>query len=278
MEGSPLGRTRQRFAARVGISGMNTLVVGAGRMGRWFGACLAPDHDIAFADTDVEAAADAADAVGGRTALLEGEGQFDAVCLAVPISAVESAVESHAVRADRAILDISGVMEGPIAAMREAAPDRERASLHPLFAPSNEPGNVACVVEDGGPAVATIREAIAARGNHVFETTAEKHDRSMSTVQARAHAAVFAYALAREDVREEFHTPLSGPLTELVEQVTENTPRVYAEIQSSFPGAEAVAEAARRVAEAAEDPEAFADLYAEAGRELGGESESGSDR
>jgi prephenate dehydrogenase len=89
----------------------------------------------------------------------------------------------------------------------------------------------------------------------------------MSTVQARAHAAVFAYALAREDVREEFHTPLSGPLSELVDQVTENTPRVYAEIQSSFPGADAVAEAARRVAEAAEDPEAFADLYAEAGRD-----------
>jgi prephenate dehydrogenase len=245
---------------------MNTLVVGAGTMGRWFGECLAADHDVAFADTDVGVAADAADAVGGRTALLDGEERFDVVCLAVPISAVESAIERNAPRADRAVLDVSGVMRGPVEAMRAAAPDCERASLHPLFAPSNEPGNVAWVSEEDGPTLTAVREAIAARGNHVFDTTPEEHDRAMSTVHARAHAAVFAYALAREEVREEFHTPLSGPLSDLVDQVTENTPRVYAEIQSSFPGADAVAEAARRVAEAAEDPAAFADLYAEAGR------------
>lgn len=257
---------------------MKTLVVGAGTMGRWFGECLAADHDVAFADTDVEVAADAAKAVGGRTALLDGEERFDLVCLAVPISVVESAIERNAVRADRAVVDVSGVMAGPIAAMATAAPDCERASLHPLFAPSNEPGNVAWVVDEGGPVVASVREAIAGRDNHVFDTTAEEHDRAMSTVQARAHAAVLAYALAREDVREEFHTPLSGPLTELVEQVTENTPRVYAEIQGSFPGAEAVAEAARRVADVADDPEAFADLYAEAGRELEEAPDPGTDR
>lgn len=246
---------------------MQTLVVGAGTMGRWFGECLAADHDVAFADTDLEVAADAADAVGGRTALLDGEEQFDVVCLAVPISVVESAIDRNASRAERAVLDVSGVMEGPVEAMRAAAPDCELASLHPLFAPANEPGNVAWVAEEDGPAVRAIREAIAARGNHVFDTTAAEHDRAMSTVQARAHAAVFAYALAREDVREEFHTPLSGPLADLVDQMTENTPRVYAEIQSSFPGAEAVAEAARRVADVADDPEAFAELYAEAGAE-----------
>jgi prephenate dehydrogenase len=255
---------------------MDVLVVGSGTMGRWFGACLAPDHHIAFADTDPDAAADAGNELGpaADTAPLDGDDRYDVVCLAVPISAVTAAIADHAPRAERAVLDVSGVMEAPVRAMREAAPDVERASLHPLFAPSNEPGNVALVVEDGGPAVKAVHEAVAARDNHVFETTAEEHDRAMSTVQARAHAAVLAYALAREDVREEFHTPLSGPLTELVEQVTDNRPRVYAEIQESFPGADAVAEAARHVAEAAEDPEAFADLYAEVSRDPASEDGS----
>jgi len=48
--------------------------------------------------------------------------------------------------------------------------------------------------------------------------------------------------------------------------VTGGTPRVYREIQETFEGAERVAEAARRVADA--EGEAFDDLYHEArGRE-----------
>jgi prephenate dehydrogenase len=254
---------------------MNTLVVGAGTMGRWFGECLAGDHTITFADTSSEAAATAAAAIGGRTTGVQDEESFDLVCLAVPISTIESAITNQAPRATRAILDVSGVMAGPVRTMREVAPDRERVSIHPLFAPSNEPGNVAMVVESGGPCVTNVCEALEARDNHLFETSPEEHDRAMSTVQARAHAAVLAYALAREDIPTEFHTPLSGPLTDLVEQVTENTPRVYAEIQGSFPGAEMVAEAAQQIAEAADDPTAFAQLYTKASRLSAGRAESG---
>jgi prephenate dehydrogenase len=256
---------------------MNTLVVGAGTMGRWFGKCLAGDHEVSFADTSSKAAAAAAAAVGGQTTGVHDEEPFELVCLAVPISVIESVIERQAPRATRAIMDVSGVMAGPVKTMQEVAPDRERVSLHPLFAPSNEPGNVALVVESGGPCVASVRAALEARENHVFETTPEEHDRAMSTVQTRAHAAVLAYALAREDIPGEFHTPLSGPLTELVEQITENTPRVYAEIQGTFPGAEMVAEAAQQIAEVADDPEAFAQLYAKASRSSAGRRNQGDD-
>ena len=44
---------------------MDTLVVGAGAMGRWFGGCLADADEgtVAFADRDPAVAADAADAI-----------------------------------------------------------------------------------------------------------------------------------------------------------------------------------------------------------------------
>jgi prephenate dehydrogenase len=159
--------------------------------------------------------------------------------------------------------DVSGVMRGPVAAMREALPDRERLSMHPLFAASNAPGNVAVVADAPGPVTDAIREDVAAAGNHTFETTAEEHDAAMETVQAGAHAAVLAYALAAADVPEEFATPVSAAMDDLVGTVTGGTPHVYREIQETFDGADAVAEAARRIADA--DGETFEDLYREAG-------------
>lgn len=245
---------------------MKLLIVGAGEMGRWTADTLAaaPDVDVgvAFADADADAAREAAAARDARAVPRDTDERFDAVCLAVPISAVEAAAERHAGSAERAVFDVAGAMAEPLAAMRERAPDRERASLHPLFAPARGPGNVAFVPDAAGPVIESVREAVAAAGNRVFETTAAEHDEAMESVQAGAHAAVLAYALATDDVRGEFATPVSAALDELAATVSGGTPRVYAEIQRTFGGgADAVADAAARVADA--DDDAFEALYRE---------------
>jgi prephenate dehydrogenase len=245
---------------------MDVLVVGAGAMGRWLASTL--DADVAFADADPEAATAAAAAVDGRAVPLDGEGgdpaeRFDIVALAVPVGAVEAAAESQADRAREAVVDVTGVMEPAVAALRSAAPDRERLSLHPLFAPDHAPGRIAAVPDATGATTDAIRDRLEAAGNAVFETTPAEHDRAMETVQAGAHAAVLAFALAAEDVRPAFHTPVSGSLAALAGRVTRGEPDVYADVQATFDGAEAVAAAARRIADA--DPEAFRELYAEAG-------------
>ena len=244
---------------------MKLLVVGAGTVGRWFAGTVAAertaDREIAFADADPDAAAAAADAIGGRTIGLDADERFDAVCLAVPIPAIEGSIAGHATKADRAVLDVTGVMAAPVATMAEHAPDRERVSLHPLFAPANAPGTVAVVADAPGPVTDEIRAALGVE-NDLFETSPDEHDEAMATVQARTHAAVLAYALAAEDVREEFHTPISGPLADLAEQVLSGSPHVYGEIQAAFDGAGAVAAAAERIADA--DGEEFERLYREA--------------
>lgn len=242
---------------------MKTLVVGAGEMGRWAARTLRPVADrVALADTNPQAAMDAAEAVvDGRVVPLDTDESFDCVLLAVPIPAVADAVAEYADNVtEGAIVDVSGVMTTPLKAMAAYAHD-EYASFHPLFAPPRAPGRIAYVPGEAGSVVETVRSRFAETGNEVFETTAAEHDAAMESVQVGAHTAVLAYALAAGDVDERFHTPVSEPLAELAETVTAGEPRVYADIREAFEGADAVADAARALADA--DRGRFAALFEE---------------
>ncbi|ADB60312.1 Prephenate dehydrogenase [Haloterrigena turkmenica DSM 5511] len=241
---------------------MDVLIVGAGAMGTWLGRAV--DASVTFADVDADAAAAAADAVGddADTAALEGTDSYDVVCIAVPMTHAVDAIADHADRAEAAIVDVSGVMGPPLEAMATHAPDVERASLHPLFAPERAPGSIAVVRDETGPTIDALLETLERRGNDLVETTATEHDDAMETVQAATHAAVLSFALATEPVPDGFETPIYEGLETLAEQMTEGTPRVYADIQEVFDGADAIADAAATVADA--DREELESLYQEA--------------
>lgn len=243
---------------------MQLLVVGAGEMGRWFARHSGADS-VAFADRDPDAASEAAaEREDARSVPLDTDERFEVVCLAVPMTAVPDAIAEHADKATEAVVDVSGEMRDSVAALAEHAAERERASFHPLFSASNAPGNVPVVVDCDGPIIEGIRDTLSAAGNDVFETTPEEHDRAMETVQAKAHTAVLAYALAADDVDPRFHTTLSAPLEDLVEQMVGGTPEVYAEIQERFAGREEIAAAARDLADA--DRDTFVDRYKDASK------------
>lgn len=253
---------------------MDVLVVGAGDVGRWVGA--AADAPVAFADVDDRRAEAAAEAVEGRARAvpLDGEEGFDVVAVAVPLGVATAAIERHAPRAERAVVDFTGEMAGPLAAMAGAAPDAERASFHPLFAPEHAPGRVAVSEGVAGPATEQVGDWLAAAGNDLVDVDADTHDDAMATIQGRAHAAVLAFALAADDVPEELATPVYEDLHALAERVTSGNARVYGDIQAAFGGAGEVAAAAERIAEAVAsdrladdvDAESFAEVYDDAGR------------
>ncbi len=248
---------------------MDCLVVGAGAMGRWFARTV--DASVTFVDRDPEAAVAAADACDGAVADPGDAPDADLVCVAVPIPAGPDVVRSYADSADRALADVTGAMADPLAAMREAAPDLAHLSLHPLFAPERSPGRIAAVGDADHEVVDRVVVDLAAAGNDLLWTTAAEHDAAMESVQAAAHAAVLAYALAVEDVPEPFHTPVSARLAEAVDFVTGGDARVYADVQAAFDGADPVASAAADLAAA--DRERFTDLYDRASEGWGGTSE-----
>lgn len=246
---------------------MELLVVGAGAMGRWLARALRedgpPSLQLSVLDVDSEAAREAAETLDAEAVDPGTDETFEAVCIAVPIPAAEEVIATYGGQAERAIFDVTGTMAEPVAAIRRHAPNRERVSLHPLFAPANEPGNVAVVADAPGPSTDRIRDALATRGNDLFETTPAEHDDAMETVQARTHTAVLAYALAAESVPDRFQTPVSAGIEELVAQVAGGEADVYADVQAAFEGAEDVASAADQIAGA--DRETFQRLYDEAG-------------
>ncbi len=261
---------------------MRTLVVGAGEIGQWFADVLLRKTETAvvFADVDRATARQAAQRVGGDvmtpTADPESTEGYDLVTVAVPIPAIEETIREYAsfVARGGAMVDLAGVMEKPLSVMRERFSDANTAggdspeygSFHPLFAPPRAPGRIAYVAGQTGPQVEKVRDTLAAEGNEVFQTTAAEHDRAMETVQAGAHAAVLAYALAAEDVDPAFETPVSRRLGSLAATVTEGDPSTYADIQATFDGADRVAMAAQSVASSEADR--FRELFEQARQQV----------
>jgi prephenate dehydrogenase len=252
---------------------MEVLVVGAGSMGRWVADLLVTalstgEFDstptVSFYDENTTVAEQAATETDGQAvaSLSESPDEFyDVVAVAVPIPAATDAIAEHTPHARRAIFDVTGVMAGPVDALESQTTDQEWASVHPLFAPENEPGNVPVVTGTSGEILAAVWETLEQRGNTVFETTPTEHDEMMETVQARAHATILAYGLAGESVPERFQTAVSKHLDALVAQVAGGDPRVYADIQTAFDGTEDIATMAQRLADANRDE--FDALYRE---------------
>lgn len=232
---------------------MDVLVVGAGDVGRWF-ASLA-DAPVSFTDVDAERAEAAAAAYDGRANAvpLDTDASFGLVVVAVPMGVAVDAIEQHASCAERAVVDFTGEMTTPLAAMAKAAPARERVSFHPLFAPEHAPGRIAVSESAPGPATDHVRGWLEATGNTLVEVPPAEHDDAMETIQGSAHTAVLAFALAADDVPAELSTPVYRDLVDLAERVTGGNPRVYADIQAAFDGSGAVAAAASRLADADRD-------------------------
>jgi len=80
---------------------MDILVVGAGEIGRWIADTVLADESpidatVAFTDRDPAVADDAAAGRDAEAILVDSDTTHDAVCLAVPMSAVPAAVEAYA--------------------------------------------------------------------------------------------------------------------------------------------------------------------------------------
>ncbi len=241
---------------------MRLLIVGAGEMGRWFGDFAGGWMTVAFTDVDEDAAQVAADELEAVALDPEEVVSFPVVCTAVPLGETADAIAEFAPVAERALIDLSGSMLEPMDAMRAHAQHCERISLHPLFAPENAPGNVPVVWDNPGQITTALLERLTNAGYEPFETTPSEHDRAMETVQAKVHAAVLGFALAGEPVDDDFHTPVSAGMSDLLDHVLAGNPEVYAHIQDRYAGATEVADAAARIANA--DIDEFAELYREA--------------
>tara|TARA_A100001037_G_C15148859_1_gene637874 strand:- start:839 stop:1570 length:732 start_codon:yes stop_codon:yes gene_type:complete len=239
---------------------MKLLIVGAGSMGRWFASSV--DAEITFLDVRSEIAQIAANEMGAKMSEIDTVELFDVVCIAVPIPNVVEAISTYSKNATEVICDITGVMKTPIEAMKQYGNDIGRMSLHPLFGPENYPGRIASVMDENRPMAKKIIEDLEGAGNTLFTTTAEEHDEVMRTVQGMAHAAILSFALASQEVPNEFGTPIFDGLRELVKDMTNGNARVYSDIQEVFGGSTEIMKAAEKISSS--NWEEFKRIYDEA--------------
>lgn len=210
------------------------LIGGAGVMGQWFKRLfesqglkvLVADLDTPLTSQEVAQAADLA-----------------ILCVPIPeVAKVAREVAPH-LKPEAALVDITSVKQGPMAAMLAAFPG-EVVGTHPLFGPGEESINGRTVVLCPGRGERWfhwLKDFFIQVGARVKVTTAKEHDRLMSVVQGLAHFVLIALGTAIRELGvpleelEDFATPTFATLHSLTRRLVSQDAKLYACIQLQNP-------------------------------------------
>ncbi len=229
---------------------MRTAVLGAGKMGVWFAKyCKAKGDTVVLADRKPEKLAKLKDTLGVQTAdFPTAVKDADRVLICVSISSFEEIVKkiAPAIHVGQPIMDICSIKEYPVNVMHEHLKGALVLGTHPVFGPgSNGVAHKAYVLTPTNPEEAAYAEEfqkwLEKEEAHVFIMTPQKHDELMSIVLGFAH---FVGLAACETLLEQpafaESKQLAGTtyrmLFTLAEAVAQETPDLYANVQTKLVG------------------------------------------
>lgn len=233
---------------------MRTAVLGAGKMGVWFAKyCKAKGDTVVLAARNAEQLAKLGNELGVETAdfptAVKGA---DRVIICVSISSLEEVVKKIAPATHRGqpIMDICSIKQFPVDVMHRYLKDALVLGTHPVFGPgSNGVAHKAYVLTPTNPQEAAYAEEfkrwLEQEGAHVFIMTPEKHDELMAIVLGFSHFVGLAACetLIEQPAFKESKT-LAGTtyrmLVTLAESVAQETPDLYANVQTKVPGLEKI--------------------------------------
>jgi prephenate dehydrogenase len=229
---------------------MRTAVLGAGKMGVWYTKwCKAKGDTVILADRNAEKLAKLKDELGVEVAdfptAVKGA---DRVLICVSISSFEETVKKivSATHKGQAIMDICSIKEFPVKVMHQYLKDALVLGTHPVFGPgSNGVAHKAYVLTPTNPAeekyALEFKVWLEKEEAHVFIMTPQKHDELMSIILGFPH---FLGLAACETLIEQpgfqESKKLAGTtyrmLLTLAESVAQETPDLYANVQTRVPG------------------------------------------
>lgn len=198
--------------------------------------------------------------------------QSSLVLLCVPTEAALWWLDHAAglLTADSLCLDILSIKTEVTRRAAAAGFAGEYLSLHPMFAPRGEfEGRTMAVIPvKEGPLGDDFKAMVKTWGCKVVTLGAEDHDRASAVMQAGVHAVLLAMGRAAsrsgvsKDLLEALATPVSGPVSELIQTITDGDPATYGAIQKENPHAGSVR---RSLIDALEDLGRWSDLSDSAG-------------
>lgn len=229
---------------------MRTAVLGAGKMGVWYAKyCKANGDTVILADRNTDKLAKLRDELGVETAdfstAVKGA---DRVIICVSISSLEETVKKIAASTHKGqpIMDICSIKEHPVEVMHRYLKDALVLGTHPVFGPgSNGVAHKAYVLtptnEQEAAYAEEFKQWLEKEEAHVFIMTPQKHDELMSIILGFPH---FVGLAACETLLEQpaygESKKLAGTtyrmLFTLAESVAQETPDLYANVQTKVPG------------------------------------------
>jgi prephenate dehydrogenase len=229
---------------------MRTAVLGAGKMGVWYAKyCKAKGDTVVLAARNAKQLSKLGDELGVETAdfptAVKGA---DRVVICVSISSLEEVVKKIALSTHKgqAIMDICSIKQYPVDVMHKYLKDALVLGTHPVFGPgSNGVAHKAYVLTPTNAEEAAYAEEfkrwLEKEEAHVFVMTPGKHDELMSIILGFSHFVGLAVCetLIEQPSFKESKT-LAGTtyrmLFTLAESVAQETPDLYANVQTKVPG------------------------------------------
>ena len=229
---------------------MRTAVLGAGKMGVWFAKyCKANGDTVVLADRNPQKLSKLKGELGVETAdfptAVRGA---DRILICVSISSFEEIIKKIApvVSKGQPVMDISSIKEYPVNIMHKYLKDALVLGTHPVFGPgSHGVKNKAYVLTPTNPEEEAYAKEfhrwLEKEEAHVFIMTPKKHDELMSLILGFPHflgLAACETLLAQPAFSES--KKLAGTtyrmLFTLAESVAQETPDLYANVQTKLPG------------------------------------------
>jgi prephenate dehydrogenase len=229
---------------------MRTAVLGAGKMGVWYANyCKAKGDTVVLSARNKAQLEKLGHELGVETAdfptAVKGA---DRVIICVSISSLEEVVKKIApsIHKDQPVMDICSIKQYPVDVMHKQLKDALVLGTHPVFGPgSNGVAHKAYVLTPTNPEEEAYAEEfkkwLEKEGAHVFIMTPEKHDELMAIILGFSHFVGLAVCetLIEQPTFKESKT-LAGTtyrmLFTLAESVAQETPDLYANVQTKVPG------------------------------------------
>jgi prephenate dehydrogenase len=229
---------------------MRTAVLGAGKMGIWYVKyCKTNGDTVVLADRNAEKLAKLKDELDVETAdfptAVKGA---DRVLICVSISSLEEIVKKIAPSTHKGqpVMDICSIKEYPVQVMHKYLKEALVLGTHPVFGPgSNGIAHKAYVLTPTNKQeeayAKEFKKWLDMEGAHVFVMSPKKHDELMSIILGFPHfvgLAVCETLLDQPAFAES--KKLAGTtfrmLFTLAESIAQETPDLYANVQTKVPG------------------------------------------
>lgn len=229
---------------------MRTAVLGAGKMGVWFAKwCKEKGDAVVLADRNPQKLAKLGEELGVETADFTAAVKgADRVLICVSISSFEEIVKkiAPAIHKGQPIMDICSIKEYPVNIMHQYLKDALVLGTHPVFGPgSSGVAHKAYVLtptnKEEEAYAKEFQKWLQKEDARVFVMSPQKHDELMSIVLGFAH---FVGLAACETLLEQPAFPESKELAgttyrmlfTLAEAVAQETPDLYANVQTKLAG------------------------------------------